>query len=163
MAEASRKPLGYNPLRWDCDDKGCFNVKKRPKIEAFADCFPGRISFGDVDARVEINGQFLELEWKGQRGPIPAGQKIAFDRLTSRGDYTVFVVAGDAETMRVDAIQILMPKVDPRWRDCDFTQLHTYVARWASWAQKGSGADRATNSTGPESARGNGDLSTAQR
>lgn len=149
-------------MRWSCDEKGCFNQMKRPKIEMFADCFPGKISFGDVDARVEINGFFLELEWKSQRGPIPAGQKIAFDRLTSRGDYTVFVVAGDAETMKVEAVQILRPDVPPKWRDCDFPQLHDYVTRWAAWAKRG-GAGRATNSTSPESARGNGDLSTAQR
>ena len=35
---------GYNPLRWDCERQGCFNLKRRPKIEVFADCFPGRIS-----------------------------------------------------------------------------------------------------------------------
>ena len=33
---------GYNPLRWDCERQGCFNLKRRPKIEVFADCFPGR-------------------------------------------------------------------------------------------------------------------------
>ena len=40
---------GYNPLRWDCQKQGCFNKKKRPKIEEFAECLPGKISFGDID------------------------------------------------------------------------------------------------------------------
>lgn len=131
----SARPSGYNPLRWKCEERGCFNAKKRPKIEEFADCFPGNISFGDVDARVEINGQFLELEWKGERGPIPVGQKLAFDRLTSRGDYTVMIVAGNAETMEVEAVQILRPDTSPKWRRCDFDQLHTLVERWAKFAR----------------------------
>ena len=41
---------GFNPLRWDCATRGCFNQKCRPKIELFAGCFPDRMSFGDVDA-----------------------------------------------------------------------------------------------------------------
>jgi hypothetical protein len=48
--------LGYNPLRLDCAAQGCFNLKRRSNIELFADCFPGRISFGDVDGIVEIGG-----------------------------------------------------------------------------------------------------------
>lgn len=47
---------GYNPLCGDCARHGCFSLKRRPKIELFADCFPGRISFGAVDGIVEIGG-----------------------------------------------------------------------------------------------------------
>lgn len=127
---------GYNPLRWQCEAKGCFNKKKRPKIEMFSDCFPGRISFGDVDARVEINGNFLELEWKSYRGTIPMGQMIAFNHLIKGSNYTIFVIAGDAETMKVDAMQILRDGVKPVWRDCNFDDLHGWVSRWAEWATK---------------------------
>ena len=67
------KPLGFNPMRWDCDTDGCFNVKRRPKIEMFADCFPRRINFGDVDGLVEIGGRFCLLEWKGQGGALRRG------------------------------------------------------------------------------------------
>ena len=35
---------GYNPLRWNCDDRGCYNVKHRPKIEFFAGALPGKIA-----------------------------------------------------------------------------------------------------------------------
>jgi hypothetical protein len=48
---------GYNPMRWNCEKDGCFNVKCRPKIEQFADCFPGRIAVSDIDGIVEINGR----------------------------------------------------------------------------------------------------------
>ena len=69
-------PAGFNPLRWDCDHQGCFNKLKRPKIEVFADCFPGRINFGDVDGIVEINGYLLILEWKPERIELSRGQGI---------------------------------------------------------------------------------------
>lgn len=55
---------GYNPMQWNCERQGCFNVKKRPKIEMFADCLPRKISFSDIDGIVEINGNLLLLEWK---------------------------------------------------------------------------------------------------
>lgn len=92
---------GSNPLHWDCDARGCFNKKKRPKIEIFAGLFPGRVSFGDVDAIVELNGFALVLEWKGQGAPIKGGQRMMWERLTRDGTITVFVVEGDAETMEV--------------------------------------------------------------
>jgi metallo-beta-lactamase family protein len=59
---------GFNPMRWDCAEQGCFNHKKRPKIELFADCLPGRIAFSDIDAIAEINGNLLLLEWKDPFG-----------------------------------------------------------------------------------------------
>ena len=49
---------GFNPLRWNCEERGCFNLQKRPKIEVFSACFRGKISFGDVDGIVEISGNF---------------------------------------------------------------------------------------------------------
>ena len=60
------KPLGYNPLRWDCGKSGCFNKILRPRIEEFAGCFPGRISLSDIDGIVEVGGFFLLLEWKAK-------------------------------------------------------------------------------------------------
>ena len=33
------KVYGYNPLRWDCEKSGCFNIKCRPKLEQFAGVF----------------------------------------------------------------------------------------------------------------------------
>jgi len=55
---------GHNPMRWDCQKQGCFNKKKRPRIEMFAECLPGKIAVGDVDGLVEIKGNFLFLEFK---------------------------------------------------------------------------------------------------
>jgi len=93
---------GHNPMRWECGKDGCFNVKRRPKIEVFAECFPRRINFGDVDGLVELNGFFCLLEWKGDGGSIKTGQRISFEAFTRRMGNVVFVVEGDAETMHVD-------------------------------------------------------------
>lgn len=73
---------GYNPLRWDCERRGCFNLKRRPKIEVFAECFPGRINFGDVDGIVEIGGNaLLDVETgttrvKNFHGSLPVRRRL---------------------------------------------------------------------------------------
>lgn len=91
---------GYNPLRWDCEKQGCFNQVCRPKIEVFADCFPGRINFGDIDGIVEINGNGLILEWKSVPKDIPVGQDIMYSRFC-KNNITTLVVVGNAQTMEV--------------------------------------------------------------
>lgn len=98
------RPAGFNPMRWLCQRDGCFNVKRRPKIEAFADCFPRRINFGDVDGLVELNGWFCLLEWKGDGGKLHEGQRRSYIEFTNeeRPGNIVFVVSGNAETMAVD-------------------------------------------------------------
>lgn len=93
---------GNNPMRWDCESRGCFNLKRRPKIELFHECFPGKISFGDVDGIVEINGYGLMLEWKSDTTDMPRGQQIMYTKLTKDHRITVIILCGDAELMRVD-------------------------------------------------------------
>mgnify|MGYP006972377369 CR=1 FL=1 len=95
---------GANPMRWDCTRQGCFNIKKRPKIELLADCLPGRIAFGDVDAIVEVCGHFLLLEWK-DHPQLGTGQRILFQRLTLLCPAIVLIVEGDAESMAVRSIR----------------------------------------------------------
>src|SRR5512132_3856378 len=90
---------GYNRLRWDCLRRGCFNLKRSPKIEVFAACFPGRIHFGDVDGIVEINGNALLLEWKSEAHELPTGQRMLYERLTQSGLCSAMIIVGDAETM----------------------------------------------------------------
>jgi hypothetical protein len=128
---------GCNPMRWNCATSGCFNLKKRPKIERFADCLPGRIAFSDVDAIAEIHGNLLFLEWK-DHPYINTGQRILFERLTQLCPATVLIVEGDAEHMTVDTIrtawrgQIAPPEVDnidgPRAR----------IQQWSRWAMSNS-------------------------
>jgi len=129
---------GFNPMRWDCAKQGCFNRKKRPKIELFADCFPRRIAFSDVDGIVEVKGNFLALEWK-EHQRLPKGQKILFERFTSLCPATVIIVEGNAETMTVDTIRVVWdgvispPEGEPA-EPCDLQQLKELIAAWATWA-----------------------------
>jgi hypothetical protein len=128
---------GYNPMRWDCEKQGCFNKKKRPKIETFADCLPGRIAFGDVDALVEIEGNFLFLEFK-EHDRIPKGQQILFRRLTRLAPATVLVIEADVETMDVFGMnRVFNGEIFPQV-DTDLEGVRQEISSWAKWALQNS-------------------------
>jgi hypothetical protein len=126
---------GFNPMRWDCSVKGCFNTKQRPKIEVFHDCFPGRISFGDIDAIVEISGRGLLLEWKSAPMVISGGQKIMHERLTAGGMLSVYCVAGNAETMEITHKGLFYNGKWRGWQPSDLTDLKNSIRSWVKWAQ----------------------------
>lgn len=127
---------GYNPMRHDCERDGCFNRTRRPKLEIFAECFPGRINFGDVDGRVEINWRFLELEWKESPRQLPTGQRIALERLTATCPVSVLVVAGDAETMAVTHYGVFHNGTFRAWVPGDIEDVKGKCRSWAAWAQR---------------------------
>ena len=128
-------------MLWKCEDRGCFNTLKRPKLEMFADCFPGRINFGDVDAEVEIRGHFLQLEFKGYEGKfpgeVPKGQQIKFANYTKNNGFIVVVVDGDAETMEVSHIQIWKNGRTKGWQKCGFDELKRRIRKWAELVRTG--------------------------
>lgn len=127
---------GYNPLRWDCEKSGCFNQKRRPKIELFADCFPRRINFGDVDGLVELNGFFCLLEWKGMGGKVGTGQRISYEKFTLMPGNTVFVVEGDAETMDINRYQLFWEGKSHKWVEADLAGLKDRLRRWVNFAER---------------------------
>ena len=131
---------GYNPLRWKCGERGCFNEKHRAKIEIFAEDLPGRIAMTDVDATVEVNGRFLFLEFKsGDPRQLPIGQKIYFQRLTELSSrITVCVVCADAETMAVRAVCVINKGEVGGWEICSTARLKERIRAWAkrSMAQR---------------------------
>jgi len=124
---------GANPMRWDCRTQGCFNLKKRPKIERFADCLPGRIAFTDVDGLTELCGNFLYLEWKSH-GDLGAGQRILFERMTALCPATVLVVEGDAEHMTVRTLRIAWDGTIGPPRTANIEDLRTAIREWSAWA-----------------------------
>lgn len=126
---------GYNPMRWDCEKNGCFNQKKRPKIELFADCFPGSISFGDVDAEVELNGYGLRMEWKCHAGDIPSGQRIMYQRKTFFGIDAVVCVHGDAESMTVEHFGWFVLGEWRGWKSGTLEDLRHEVKKWVAVSQ----------------------------
>ena len=123
-------------MRWKCDFRGCFNQKKRPKIEVFHDCFPRGINFGDVDMVVEIGGQLLFGEWKPSASPIGRGQRMLHDALVAIGA-TVIVIVGDAETMVISEYTVRsshLPDGARLVRPATLDGLKEQIARWAMWA-----------------------------
>jgi hypothetical protein len=124
-------------MRWDCAEKGCFNVKCRPKIEEFADCFPGNIKMGDIDGAVEINAQLLWLEWKGRPGLLRTGQRIMYENVTRQEGHIVFVVEGDAETMRIQQFCYFWKGRQHPWILGNLDELKPLIKRWAIAAKRG--------------------------
>jgi hypothetical protein len=122
---------GFNPLRWDCAKSGCFNKKKRPKIEVFSCCFPGNINFGDVDGIVEINGKILMLEWKSKISDLPTGQKIMYERITNNPSYTVLIVFGDPESMNVLGYRTVKNKNLSPIKYAGLEELKGDIKKWA--------------------------------
>ena len=124
---------GYNPMRWDCNKQGCFNKKRRPKIEVFADCLPGKIAFTDIDGITEVNGRALVLECKTDPTPIPRGQAIMWHRLTKTGLLTVLCLAGDAETMDVTHCKWCYKGVwDTTWAEAALDDVKALIRQWVA-------------------------------
>lgn len=132
---------GRNPMRYDCQSKGCFNLKRRPKIEEFAESLPGRIAFSDVDAITEVAGHFLLLEWKSYQGELPIGQRIMFERMTSNTArrFTVLIVVGDAETMEVESIALIFGGRNRGFESSSLEDVKERIAKWAAWALRQRG------------------------
>lgn len=122
-------------MRWDCDRDGCFNIKRRPKIEVFSVCFPNKINFGDVDGLVEINGYFCLLEWKGAGGSIKAGQRYSYEAFTKTRGNIVYVVDGNAETMEIEQYSIFYNGKQHPPKTCNLETLKSSITKWAQWAK----------------------------
>jgi hypothetical protein len=127
---------GHNPMRWNCLEKGCFNHKQRPKLELFCDCFPDRINFGDIDGIVEISGNALLLEWKGDAKELPTGQRIMYQKLTGEGVVTAIILAGDARSMTVSHRRVARRGKLSEWEPAALDDACEYMRRWARWAKQ---------------------------
>lgn len=126
---------GFNPMIWDCESSGCFNRLKRPKFEVFYDCFYGSLSMSDIDAVVEVNGNFLLIEWKSDGGKLKIAQRILFERLTRHSNIFVYIVSGDAETMRIDGYNVISGGVyDEKFVPCDLDGFKRILKGFNDWS-----------------------------
>lgn len=127
---------GYNPITWDCERQGCFNVVAKPKIEVFAECFPGKIAMTDIDGLVEVGGHFMLLEWKrlDWSGELPTGQRILFERLTRHTGIKVVIVQGDPETMFTSRCLVFEGGFPGAWQEIDLETLKRRMKAWADAA-----------------------------
>ncbi len=127
--------MSGNPMRWNCSREGCFNTKKRPKIEVFAECFGRGINFGDLDMVVERNGHILFGEWKPPSGSIEIAQRILHERLAVLPRCTVLTIFGDAETMQVRSFSVRTAAGnEPMGRSLD--DLKKWIAWWYACADR---------------------------
>lgn len=128
---------GYNPMNWNCERQGCFNIEKRPKIEEFHDCFHSNISMSDVDAIVEVNGNILIIEWKQHSQKLGDGQRILFQRLTCRDRIFVYVVRGCPKTMEIEGYQLIEDGNMPTpFVECTTSHFLTILKDFNDWAVK---------------------------
>lgn len=127
---------GYNPMRWDCRRDGCFNYLARPKIELFCHLFPGKISFGDGDGKVEINGRLLFLEWKSEPVDIPTGQRIMYERITVGDFIATICVAGEPSTMDATHYGWFRNGRWSGWRMGDFDVVCNEIRGWVQFASR---------------------------
>jgi len=129
---------GYNPLRWKCEQLGCFNKVARPKIEIFAECFPRRIAMGDMDGYVEIGGKFLIMEWKHTgHESLEEGQRRAFDAFLRAPNrmFTILCICGDAHRMQVSSA-MYYAGIGSAWKPRDMEWCRRFISSWASWADR---------------------------
>ena len=132
---------GYNPIRWNCGARGCFTQMMRPKIEAFASCFPGRIAMSDIDATVEVNGHFVFLEMKSHQGDLPIGQRLYFQRLTLLSPrISVMILHGDAETMRCEAVRWVYKGQVSEWQPTTLDEVTAMLRAFSAYATSGEAA-----------------------
>lgn len=129
----TRSTGGFNPIRWNCSEQGCFNKKLRPKIEMFTDCFPGKISLGDIDGMAERDGAFILLEWKADGGVLGKGQEIAFRNFSKFSRCIVIVVHGNPETMIVEGYSYFWNGKQVPFEAKTFDDLFDFIKRWVNW------------------------------
>lgn len=128
--------MGDNPLRWNCDDNGCFNDKCRPKIEVLSRQLQGKRAFMDIDATTEVGGRFLFIEFKsGKPRPLSTGQRLYYQRLTQASPYIkVIIVCADVATMECRHLCQIYKGVVGAWEDCDLPKLQARVKQWGDRA-----------------------------
>ena len=117
-------------------DKGCYLDKVEPRLWDFKHCFPDRISMGDIDGIVEINGNFLVVEWKSLGGSVTGGQDLLFKQLTRLSpNIVVYVLYGNSVTMDVHGMRIYTFGNVSKYIDCDREHIDHLFTRWGEMAK----------------------------
>lgn len=142
-------------MRHECGVGGCFLKTRHPKWEVFDDCFPDRAAISNVDgvavnggaieneiAICDVSGALLVLEWKPDCADLSIGQKRLLEALVRNEVDMSVVIAGDPETMRVDAYRAFNRRRGwSGWKPIDLEELKTRFSYWATWADPSRGRD----------------------
>ena len=96
--------------------------------------FPRNILPMDIDGMVEIEGRFLAIEAKpiGPGGKMPYGQRLAYERLAKKEDFTVVVIYGDPLSYDIQYMKVL-GKHKKRVA-CDIEYFREFCRQWGEWA-----------------------------
>jgi hypothetical protein len=127
---------GYNPIRWNCTVSGCFNYHRHFDIEHFAQCFPDRVNFTDLDAFVELNGHVLIVEFKAASdiggASLTQGQQRAFEQLTRLSDRVTVVVARcNYITSEITEYRTIKGGKAHDWKPSSLQRFTNMVSQWA--------------------------------
>jgi hypothetical protein len=126
----------FQPFRWDCETSGCYNKALRPNFAVFANCLPGKISFTDVDATVEVNGRFLFLEFRSTApADMKTGQRLYFERLTRLSSKIIAIaVYAHVPDMEVSHIRVIRRGIVGPLEAIDLRGLQDRIQKWAEYS-----------------------------
>ena len=112
-----------NPMRHDCDRRGCYLETTHAPLEIFASAFDGQIAMSDIDGITERHGRFLVMEWKVLPGKVTVGQEILLKALSRSPNFQVCIITApvDRSCIRTDT----MVQVQ-RVRDGEIRSGHPY-------------------------------------
>lgn len=118
-----------------------FLLSKMPQVYSWLKgAFPRGILPTDVDGEVEINGQFLRMEFKHENalrnGAIPKGQHRALKGLISTGKFTVILV-GMSDAGIPTCFEAWYPNgTIAKLSDCNHEQVKDFCQRWSNYAEQ---------------------------
>lgn len=129
-------------LRHECEQYGCARRFLDPKLERYSACFPGKISMGDIDGSVEINGCILWVEWKQgavleafeQTHQAQVIQAKAFTRNSPKQAF-VFVLGRPGDEPNWVWRRIHNGRFVEDWRRSGEAGLMAMFKSWSAWAQ----------------------------
>ena len=118
-------------MRHNCVTGGCLQDKV-PNLEWLRGLFPRpTIMPTDVDAMVEIKGNFLFIEHKGLGGELSGGQRTALRNLARIPGITVLVIQDTTVDDRFNVHWWPPDDGDWRLRVVDLADLQDRIRRWA--------------------------------
>lgn len=98
----------------------------------FGDCFRGSCNFTDIDASIEMNNHWLDIEWKGPGAELPTGQRLSIERRAKHGRTTTFVIWGPPDIPLMMQICYEGGEWGPV-DNADMFHVKRRIADWVSW------------------------------
>lgn len=127
-------------IRHDCKSRGCYKDACLPDWGIFDGCFDAKspkISIGDLDGVVEVNGKILFLEWKRKECELSYGQMALFKTLTRNSEkQSVLVIYGSVDGNGDLKYQTIHKGNVSEMQDCDAEFIRKMLKRWTYYAME---------------------------